>query len=635
MGKIFGVFFREHRSVEKHSLFLMADATHRCENEREHFFVDGSIGFGHISQQNSPIQQENQTCLCSNEKRSICADLRLDNRDELLSQLGISVRNVISDSCLVLAVYEKWGESCVDYLMGDFTFAIWDAASQTVFCGRDHLGIKPFYYYLTDRVFAFASEIDALRVLPFVPSRMNEGRVADFLVSQLESIDFVSTFYKEIYRLPPAHILTVSQKSVCKKQYWQLDPTRTLRLTSNKEYEEYFLEIYRDAISKRMVGDNVASMLSGGIDSSSIVGVARQMYHSEKKDLFPVFSAVSSDTTQCRETQHIQMVLQQGGLRTFMLSAEESVSFSGEIDRVLSSLQEPFDGMVMIIALYLLAKRNGYDVVLDGVDGDIVTSLSPSYPAFLLRRGELRRAFSAVRMQRENYYPNGCSITHILYKNCLIPFVPTALRRFKNWFIGSKELEHLYETTYIDKDFSRRVDLQARLQKLQKWKTTAMWGKGISLRERYIQSVMHPNLTLAVERYQRVASLCGVEPRHPLLDKRVVEFFAGVPLNQKVRDGWSKYLLRKVSERFLPHKVCWRKGFEHLGWSFASRWLATNFSQVEASIQGAPNYFANWLNMAKLLKSVTRYSGGVATEKDEERLLAAFYLIRWLSRQME
>src|SRR5262249_25067173 len=113
----------------------------------------------------------------------LTADASIDNRDELISLLGLTNRAPIemSDSEVILAAYQKWGERCPEKLIGDFAFALWDRRSQVLFCARDHFGVKPFYYYRSDQLFAFASEIKALLCLPEVPRRLNEVRVADYL----------------------------------------------------------------------------------------------------------------------------------------------------------------------------------------------------------------------------------------------------------------------------------------------------------------------------------------------------------------------------------------------------------------------------------------------------------------------
>ena len=134
----------------------------------------------------------------------VTADARIDNRDELIAVLGLTGRpwEEITDAELILGAYRRWGERCPERLLGDFAFAIWDRRNQTLFCARDHFGVKHLYFYRSNPIFVFGSEIKALLCLPEVPRRLNEARLADYLM--LISEDKSATLYQDIFRLPPA-----------------------------------------------------------------------------------------------------------------------------------------------------------------------------------------------------------------------------------------------------------------------------------------------------------------------------------------------------------------------------------------------------------------------------------------------
>src|SRR3989441_814506 len=203
------------------------------------------------------------------------ADARIDNREELCSLL--CAPSTVTDADLILQAYARWGERCPEHLLGDFAFALWDARRGLLFCARDHFGVKPFYYHhRPGRLFAFASEIKGLLVLSDVPRRLNETRVADYLVPLLEDKEI--TFYEEIVRLPPAHRMVVTREGVRIDQYWTLDPEREIRMKSDAEYAAAFREIFTEAVRCRLRSAfPVGSMLSGGLDSSSIACVPREL----------------------------------------------------------------------------------------------------------------------------------------------------------------------------------------------------------------------------------------------------------------------------------------------------------------------------------------------------------------------
>jgi asparagine synthase (glutamine-hydrolysing) len=137
----------------------------------------GPAGLTHCLLRVTPESLSEQQPLASSE-RIITADARLDNRAELCAALGRPDAGQ-PDAALILAAYERWGAACAEHLLGDYAFAIWDSAERTLFCARDYIGFKPFYYHAGPHLFAFATELKALFALPDVPRRLNEVRVAD------------------------------------------------------------------------------------------------------------------------------------------------------------------------------------------------------------------------------------------------------------------------------------------------------------------------------------------------------------------------------------------------------------------------------------------------------------------------
>src|SRR3989454_9825112 len=257
----------------------------------------GAVGLGHRLLHTTPESLREHLPLASGDGTLVLtADARIDNRGELLAALGRGVE--ATDAELILAAYERWGERCPEHLLGDFAFVIWDARRATLFCARDHFGVKPFYYYhAPGRLFCFASEIKGLLALAEVPRRLNETRVADYLVPLLE--DKVITFYQDILRLPPAHRMTVTRQGVRIEQYWALDPEREIRMKSDADYAAAFREIFTEAVRCRLRSAfPVGSMLSGGLDSSSIVCVARQLLAQDGGETLHTFSPVFDDVRE-------------------------------------------------------------------------------------------------------------------------------------------------------------------------------------------------------------------------------------------------------------------------------------------------------------------------------------------------
>src|SRR4028118_115937 len=183
MSAIVGLYNLDGRSIERSAVEQMVAALAHRGPDGAGVWSEGAVGLGHCMLWTTPESLHEKLPLVDKSRDlTITADARIDNREELMEQLGITAEahGEVSDSQLVLAAYGKWGEDCPQHLLGDFAFVIWDGAKQQLFCARDHFGVKPFYYhYAADKRFAFATEIKALLGLPEVPRQLNEVRVAE------------------------------------------------------------------------------------------------------------------------------------------------------------------------------------------------------------------------------------------------------------------------------------------------------------------------------------------------------------------------------------------------------------------------------------------------------------------------
>ena len=357
MSGIVGIYFLDGRPVDRMVLERMTESIAHRGPDRAGMWNRGSVGLGHRMLWTTPESLHEQLPLVNpvrlgsrvglssygvNErgKLILTADARIDNREELMAALDLTgdPEREISDSELILSAYERWGECCSEKLLGDFAFAIWDGRRQHLFLARDHFGVKPIYYYRSSRVFVFASEIKALLCVPEVPRRLNEARVADYLVPMMD--DRVVTFYKEIFRLPPGHSMIVGREEVPARPYWALDPSHEVRYRSDGEYAEAFCQLFTEAVRCRLRSAfPVGSMLSGGLDSSSVVCMARALLRENGNQRLHSFSAIFEDVPECDERPFINAILAQGGLEPHFVHADR-ISPLADLDRVFHHEEE-------------------------------------------------------------------------------------------------------------------------------------------------------------------------------------------------------------------------------------------------------------------------------------------------------
>ena len=247
--------------------------------DRQDVWVDGALALGHASLQTTDDITPHPQPATLDGTVWITADARIDGRDELIDQLESSGRTNLSaadDALLILHAYHAWGDDCVEKLLGDFSFGLWDGRMRRLFCARDHFGVKPFYYAQTNEGFVFSNTLNLLWKQMGVSSALNELAVADFLLFGINQ-DPATTIFGDIQRLPPAHALTWDQRGARTKRYWSVPTDGRVRYLRASEYVEHFSELLQTAVADRLRSSHVGIWMSGGLDSTSITAVARQV----------------------------------------------------------------------------------------------------------------------------------------------------------------------------------------------------------------------------------------------------------------------------------------------------------------------------------------------------------------------
>ncbi|MCB0208876.1 MAG: asparagine synthetase B [Anaerolineae bacterium] len=636
MSGLAGIHYFDQRPVAEDDLQRMIASLHHRGPDRSAIWHCGPTGLAHCMLWTTPESlHETLPLVDSGGQLAITADARLDNRTELISALNLIDQppQTLSDSQLILAAYAKWGDACPAKLIGDFAFVIWDGRRRQLICARDFFGVKPLYYYYGPGIFTFASEIKALLTLPEVPRRLNEARVADYLMERLEEIDKTSTFYQEIYRFPPGQTLVI-EGSHCRWQtHFRLDPGAEIRCRSDEEYTAAFLEVFSEAVRCRLRSAYpMASMLSGGLDSSAIVGLARQMVPANGQGRLHTLSAISNEGVHCLETTHTRAVLNQGHVEAHTIRPDQLSQYTAELDETLHHCDDLFDHLIwhVPLSMYLLARRYHLRAVLDGIDGDMVASLSTTHHInYLIRAG---RWPTAVReaMGLQTY---GYSARNLLYYNSLShlsPYIPAVLKQIRRKFSSERDLfQEAIAGTIINPDFARNVNVTSRLQQLYENFDTTHCSTLTEATARFFKA---PRLTVGIERYGRIAAQQGVEPRHPLLDTRLVQFCLALPWSQKINRGHTKIILRRAMAGRLPESVCWRTGKEHLGPDFFEAWLQLKRDFINEIMAGQLNRISAYVDISAVRAAYRRCLQANQWTEDGFPVWQAVTLTYWLSR---
>jgi asparagine synthase (glutamine-hydrolysing) len=510
-----------------------------------------------------PANDDAETCC-------ITADVRLDNRAELTRTFGLNKHpsSKITDSELILEAYLKWGEDCPAHLLGDFAFAIWDRRTRTLFCARDQFGVKPFYYFHGRNHFAFCTCIDGLLQLDWVPRRLNEQRLASHLTTYFA--DTTATFYADILRLPPAHSLRLNQNGLQFARYWKLAPDCETRFSSDGEYVEAFKSIFQEAVNCRLrTNCRPGAMLSGGLDSSSIAAMAGHLMARDGCGPLATFSAVFDKVPESNERSYIESLVRKGGFEPSILAADECNPFQPPPDLARTQTEANSAANLYINwSLYELARQRGVRVMLDGFDGDTTISHGVAYLSELaqanqwIKLGLLVPALAAV---------SNCSAPGLfwqyLWQEGLWPRLPSPAKRVCRGVVRRwQNLRHHRPAPccVLDKSFVDRIGLPKYRAGLGD--TAAPSAR--TERASHYQTVNWGVMPSTLELLEQTAAPFGVEVRFPFWDRRLIEFCLGLPPELKIRDGYTRWIMRKAMDGLLPSDVQWRADKSNVGHAF-------------------------------------------------------------------
>ena len=543
MSGFFGVYNRDGRPQDTNILDRLAESIWHRGTDGINMWQDGVIAFGHCMLQTTP-ESLNEKLPYFDHKTDlvITSDARIDNREELVYQLGLIDRfkTSIPDSQLILAAYNKWNENCVDYLLGDFAFAIWDSKGQHLFCARDIFGVKPFYYYLTKTTFIFGSEIKQVAEHPYVSLNLNDGILAEYITDFYIRKD--ETHFTNIKKLPAAHRMIVTSKQENIDQYWRLSPQKRIWYKHDDEYVEHFTEVFGKAVQCRLRSPGkVGAYLSGGLDSSSIVGMAYTFDDLEDSKNIETFS-LTFPGRDCDETNFINSVINKWNLPHHEIRINEyhKVDWLRHIKQTLEVPDPP--NQTMMDPLMEEVASNNIHIMLSGIGGDELFSGSPFGYLDQLCGGNIKEF---IQVYEYNTQSGSKKAFTKATANILWPIIPKVIRK-KLLSMKTKPKYPPWVSNRIVKHIEERIN-HDRKNNGSEYANLA--DKSIFTR------LMHPWVANVFEINDRYSSYYGVENRYPFYDLRLVEFALAIPEYERIHQGITKYIVRNAGKYLLPESV--------------------------------------------------------------------------------
>ena len=612
MSGIVGIYHRQEKPVQPEQLNLMIKTTSHRGPDGSKVWHQKNVGLGHLMLFTTPESLIEELPYVDHlTDTAITADARIDNRNELFDLLGLKDKDPksITDSSLILRAYHKWGTECPSKLIGDFAFAIWDGRKQRLFCARDHFGIKPFYYHLTDNTLIFASEIKAILTSPGLHRKLNEDKITDYIIGDFDNT--THTFYQNISRLPAGHCLTIQANSFDLNCYWSLDINKETSLESDAAYAHEFQRLFTEAVECRLRSAfPIGSELSGGLDSSAVSCVARNILQdAEEPMLLQTFSAIFDDMPECDERDYINEVLTkegfqpnfiQGGSRTPLTDIKDIFHHQDE-----AFFAPGFAGMTW--GLSQLTKKSGVRVLLNGHDGDSTVSHGFGYLHDLAKEGDWLTLFREIRGVSKIYgesawlgfwrYFSGYTVKKGIAKYKYVKLLFKTVVKVRK-LVGSRR-QVIEQSEFVDNfnpEFAERNNLAERHYN---WLRNEQSAQTSSKTHHYrlLTQGLH---SLALEINDKAASAFGIEMRYPFWDKRLVEFCLSLPAEQKLSQGWTRVIMRRGMEGILPPKVQWRTSKMDFTPNFKQGLLVKEKQRLEELILDNPKILEKYVDVEKL-----------------------------------
>jgi asparagine synthase (glutamine-hydrolysing) len=515
------------------------------------------------------------------------------------------------DTETILHAYEEYGPECLTRLRGMFAFALWDKDSRSLFCARDRLGIKPFYYYWDGRLFAFASEIKALLEHPAISAELEESLLPEYLAFGYISEE--RTLFRKIRKLMPGHFLVLKvqdgQAALQQRRYWDVPPPQGGGEQDEQAWTSECRRRLEETVRMRLMSDVPLGMfLSGGVDSSAIAALITRMVPGPVQTF-----SVGYPEAPFSELGYARQVAESIGTDHHEVAVGME-DFFNALPRLIWHEDEPIT-WPSSVSLYFVSKlaSERVKVVLTGEGADELFAGYSRYRFYALNQRWLawyRLLPSGLRRGVRDAVASSRRLSGALR------------RKLQHTFLGRGEsLESLYlDNFYSAFSFAAQEALLSRADLnagscygnfLRYWDAQAPG----SLLRRMLYADQKTYLVELLMKQDQMSMACSIESRVPYLDHPFVEFAARVPDHLKMRRGVAKYIFKRAVEDLLPREIIYRR---KMGFPTPLRqWLLDPRAEVLFSILRARDgLLASYLKLSELEDLLARHRAGVEDATD-------------------
>jgi len=534
---IVGIVHLDGAPVDRGLLSRMTDFMTFRGPDAQKIWVSGNVGFGHtLLKTTFESEHEHQPFTLDGEVW-IVADARVDAQAELIAKLiahGEHLEQGVTDVELLVRGYRVWGEDCVDHLLGDFAFAIWDGPKRRLFCARDQMGVKPFFYAHLGQTLIFSNTLDCIRQYPAVSDKLNDLAIADFLLFDLNQ-DPKTTSFADIQRIPPAHHATWCADGPRMSRYWTLAIDEPVYFKHAKDYTDRFTELFDQAVSDRLRTNNIGIFMSGGLDSPALAATACKILRSRSSDCAVQAFTTVIDGLDGNERYFAALVAEHLGIPIHIRDLRERM-IDPDWDQTSIHTPEAVCSPMNLLAdrAELLSAANHARVWFHGEGPD--NSLKYEwrwYLAYLTHERRFGQLF--------------CDVARHIVRHRRIPLIasiPRMLkdRRDRDWWRPSFP-------GWLEPDLVSRLQLHARWEDHEQ----STWARpSHPLRPKAYASFNRIGWESHFRDFDAEALSVPIEVRHPYVDLRLLRYMLAVPVIPWCR---VKFLLRRAMRGSLPTPV--------------------------------------------------------------------------------
>ncbi len=602
MCGICGIYDLKNRLPEKEALLekMNEEQKHRGPDDRG-TFTEGPVGLGHVRLSIIDLSSAGHQPMFYGDRYALVFNGEIYNYIELREELikeGYAFRTH-TDTEVILAAYDHWGEKCQTRFNGFWAFALYDRKTESLFLSRDRYGVKPLYYANQPGYFVFASEIKTLLQDTNIKRVANDAVIFDYLVNGF--VDCTEeTFFQGILRLPAGHCITLDKTGGQRLEaYYELPYSEQLIGGVNEETVNTFRRLFQESVKLRLRADvPVGSCLSGGLDSSSIVcESSKQLREQGAGDNQKTFSSCYQGDAN-DERGFIDAVVEKTGVDAHYIYPTGDTLFQ-DLNHLIYTQDEPFvsTSMYASYCVMKLAHENNIKVLLDGQGADEILCGYRKARVYYIKR--LLHAKKMGRAMKEiiyylPYMRKGKNVSFLAELNMLRQFLGKT---------SSSDIRH----RYMEENFAKRT-----------------LKNSYENNERFLLNDFDKIVLPALLRYvDRNSMAFSIEDRLPFLDYRLVEYAMSLPLNAKIENGYSKAIMRKALD--MPEII--RKRKDKIGfYTPENAWMAKH-SQEYKEVFAAPDFRAGkYINPRKILDDWNQLSDG----KDDIGLFRYICLEKWM-----